>query len=458
MPALHIGAGVQRFPQGSRLVAGGTRDAGFVDMDDYDVGELLGRGGMGEIRIARHTSGRIVAIKKVRKTLSLDRTVCQRLTHEAQMLRLVDHPNVVSALDIGTDVDGQPYLVMSRAFGTPLDAVIAQVGAFSRNRISAIASQLFSGLIAIHEAAVVHGDLKASNILLDEIDRITIIDFGLARSAPCAPSNDAVCGTPAYMAPELFGGSPPSVAADIFAVGVIMYELLTGSPPLAAHLPPLLMWSLRVHEPAELASLHAPDRSISTELDNVLVCALARDPDDRFATVRELADALAVALAAWEPIHPEVTGVYQLGGPTRANLAPTKAALLFSPGPGTLVQARSRDRVITDALEGAAERMGGRDVGGAVKELEDALEQLLAATPEATPAEVGTEWRVETVLAALYHSIGKKEHGSRMARMAQQHALSTRCPVAKERTDALIARLGLGRTRIARGSRQAPLR
>src|ERR1700691_5984516 len=109
---------------------------------------------MGEIRLARHTSGRIVAIKKVRKTLSLDPAVCEQLTHEAQMLHLVDHPNVVSALDVGTDVDGRPYLVMSRAFGPPLDAVIAQVGAFSRNRVSAIVAQLLGGLIAIHDAGV----------------------------------------------------------------------------------------------------------------------------------------------------------------------------------------------------------------------------------------------------------------------------------------------------------------
>jgi serine/threonine protein kinase len=349
--------------------------------------------------------------------------------------------------------------VMSRAYGTPLDAVIAQVGAFSRNRISAIASQLLGGLIAIHDAGVIHGDLKASNVLLDEIDRITIIDFGLARSAPCAPTGNEVCGTPAYMAPELFGGGPPSVAADIFAAGVIVYELLTGGPPLATHLPPMLMWSLRVHEPAEVPSLRAPDRSISVALDEVLSRALARDPGDRFATARELADTLAVALAAWHPIHSQVTGAFQLGAPTRANLAQTKPALLLAPDPGTLVHSRSWDRVISAALDGAAEQLAGRDVGGAVKALEHALERLLApAAADITPSVVGTAWRIETVLAALYQHVGKKEQASQMARMAQQHALSTGCPVAKERTDALIARLGLGRTRIARGSRQAPLR
>ena len=438
----------------------GTGRAGSGGVHNYEVGEVLGRGGMGEIRIARHqTSGRIVAIKKVRNTLSLDPAVCERLTSEAQMLRLVDHPNVVSALDVGTDEDGQPYLVMSRAFGTPLDEVIAQLGAFSRNRISAIVSQLLGGLIAIHDAGVIHADLKASNVLLDEIDRVTIIDFGLARSAPCAPTGDEVCaGTPAYMAPELFAGSPPSIAADIFAAGVIIYELLTGSPPLAPHLPPMLMWSLRVHEAAELPSLHAPERGISPALDAVLVRALAREPEDRFATVRELAEALALALAAWEPIHAEVTAVFVLGAPSRANLVQTVPAVLPSPEPTTLVHVRSWERVITDALEVAAEHIAQRDVPRAVKELEDALLRLLtpSAVELAAPL-AGTAWRIETVLAALYQSTGKKEHASRMARTAQQHALLTGCPVAKERTSALLAQLGLGR-RMARGSGQAPLR
>jgi hypothetical protein len=352
-----------------------------------EVGESLGRGRLGKTRIAR---------------------------------RLVDHPNVVSA-----------DLVTFSAFGTPLDAVVAQVGAFSRNRISAITSQLLGGLIAIHQSGAVHADLKASSVLLDAIDWVTIVDFGSARCTPCGDDN-VYAGTPAYMAPELFAASPPSIAADIYAAGVIVYELLTGSPPLAPDLPPMLMWSLRVHEAAEAPSLHAPARDISAALDAVLLRALARDPDERFATVRDFADALAGALAAWEPIHDEVTGVFVLPSPEPASL-------------------------ITDALEVAAERLALRDVAGAVKELEAALVRLLAPSEVAAPV-IGTAWRIETVLAALYQSTGKTEHAGRMARTAQQHARLTDCPLAEARTTMLLAQLGLGPTRVARGSGQAPLR
>ncbi|MEO8550337.1 MAG: serine/threonine-protein kinase [Kofleriaceae bacterium] len=427
---------------------------------NYEVGELLGSGGMGEIRIARHASGRIVAIKKVRNTLSLDPAACERLTCEAQMLRLVDHPNVVSMLDVGTDQDGQPYLVMSRAFGTPLDVVVSQLGALSRNRVSAIVSQLLGGLAAIHDAGVIHADLTARNVLLDEIDRVTIIDFGLARNKHSTPTADDICaGTPAYMAPELFAGTPPSIAADIYAAGVIVYELLTGSPPLAPDLPHMLLWSLRVHEASEAPSLHAPARSISPALDAVLLRALARDPAERFATARELAEALAAALAAWQPIHDEVTAVFVLGAPSRAHLVQTVPAVPVAPELVTLIGLRSWERVITDALEVAAERIALHDVAGAVKELEDALARLLAPSHIEVAAPVlGTAWRIETVLAALYQRTGKTEHANRMARTAQQHALLTDCPVAKARTAMLITQLGLGRTRVARGSGQGPLR
>src|SRR4051812_1365466 len=101
-------------------------------VNDYELGRLLGRGGMGEVHIARDRAGRFVAIKKVRKTLSLDPVLCERLTLEARLLGRIDHPNVVRVLDGGV-ANGQPFMVMSRAFGTPLDAVLAKSSPLSRD-------------------------------------------------------------------------------------------------------------------------------------------------------------------------------------------------------------------------------------------------------------------------------------------------------------------------------------
>jgi serine/threonine-protein kinase len=149
----------------------------------YQMGELLGRGGMGQVHVARHRSGRVVAVKRVRDTLMTDRLIVNRLSDEARLLGTVSHPNVVRALEHGTGSDGLPFLVMDRAHGTPLNQLIGRYGTLPPERIAAIASQLCAGLAAIHDAQIVHADLKSHNILVDEVNIVTIIDFGLARRA-----------------------------------------------------------------------------------------------------------------------------------------------------------------------------------------------------------------------------------------------------------------------------------
>jgi len=408
---------------------------------------------MGEVHIARHRSGRLVAIKKVRKTLSLDPALCERLSLEANILRRIDHPNVVSVLDGGIDSSGQPFLVMSRAFGTPLDLAISEAGTFSRDRITAIMSQLLDGLTAIHEAGVIHADLKSSNVLIDELDRVTIIDFGLARVAAADASDDEIFGgTPAYMAPELLGGGSPSTAADIYAAGVIIYEMLTGSAPLARNLSAIVMLQLRMHEPAELASKRAPNRGITPAIDAVLARALARKPQDRFTTVRDLADALAITLAAWVPTLEDAPTVYKTRASSPANLAQTLTSLFDE---ATLPANRS-EVVITRALADITSLVASRDIIGAVRVLEDALVKLV---PADAAVQIAPEaWRLETVLAALYQSLGKKDHANRLARVAYQHAQRSGNKVAQARTSGLILQLSSEQTRVARGSRQVPLR
>jgi serine/threonine protein kinase len=407
---------------------------------------------MGEVHLARHKSGKLVAIKKVRKTLSLDPALCERLSLEAGMLSRIDHPNVVRVLDGGVSSTGQPFVVMSRAFGVPLDAVIAQTGPLPRERIAAIMAQLLAGLAAIHHAGVIHADLKSSNVLIDELDRVTIIDFGLARIAQAEPSDDEIFGgTPAYMAPELLGGGTPSIAADIYAAGVILYELLTGTPPLPRNLSALIMLSRRMYEAVELPSRRSPERAITTKLDDIVVHALARTPEGRFATVTDFADALDPALAAWQPsAEDSPTLLRRRRSPSAEHVAPTlklsEAGPVESPG----------QPVITTALASASARVEARDVTGAIDVLEAALAQLAPIDPDAslTP----DAWRIETVLAALYQSVGKKDHANRLARNAFLHAQRTNDPAAKMRTSALLTQLSSAQNRLARGSRPAPMR
>ena len=417
-------------------------------VDDYEVGGLLGRGGMGEVHIARHRSGRIVAIKHVRKTLSLDPLLCERLNEEARILARIDHPNVVGVLDGGTNSEGKPFLVMARAFGTPLDAALAQSGPFSRDRITGIVSQLFEGLIAIHAAGVIHADLKSSNVLIDELDRVTIIDFGLARIQATTAVDDVFGGTPAYMAPEVLAGGNPSVEADIFAIGVIVYEMLTSSTPLPRDLPPMMLLARRQHETAQLPSLRSPERGITAALDRVLARALEREPTSRYTSVRDMADELAEALASWDPPFEEAPTLARIPIPTIANLAPT---VPLQPGSDMKTALRPPEAIITRALNAASSQVASRAVGAAIEVLEHALQQLAPTDPNVEI--VPDAWRVETVLAALYQSTGKIDRAKRMARVAYQHAQRSGSTFAQARASAVLQQVTTNQTRIARGSR-----
>jgi serine/threonine protein kinase len=402
-------------------------------VDEYEVAGLLGRGGMGEVHVARTSAGRFVAIKRVHDSLISNRAVCDRLADEARLLRLIDHPNVVSALDSGIDDDGRPFLVMTRAYGTPLDVSIVMDAPMSRERITSIASQLLDGIIAIHDAGVIHADLKSANVMVDEIDRVTIIDFGLARAATTTPAPAAQFdGTPAYLAPEVMAGHGNSIASDIFATAVILYEMLTGTTPLSCHLAAEVLFALRLNEPVEPPSVRAPSRAITAALDDILVRALDRNPHARFSSMRAFAHAFAEALAAWDP--PPVTAAE----PARPDIDQP-----------TLVRASVAEGIIAESLRAASALIAERDVAGAITVLDAALDRLGSTQPRGTPA---MAWRIETVLAALLHSLGKRDRAQRLARLAYQHAVKADCPIARARTTAVLEQLSYGRSRTARGS------
>lgn len=395
---------------------------------------------MGQVHVARDRDGRFVAIKKVRNTLSLDPALCERLATEAKILRRIDHPNVVRVLDGGVSAAGQPFVVMARAYGAQLDAAIAS-GPLARDRVRCITSQILDGLTAIHDAGVVHADVKSSNVLVNELDRVTIVDFGLSRMANAPVADDEIFGgTPAYMAPELLGGAAPTIASDIYAAGVVIYELLTGTTPMPRAMPVVAMMACRASAPIEPPSRRAPQRNIPPALDAVIARALAASPADRFASARELATALTAALSTWTPVDESPTG-YWVRMPTAANLAPTQRR-------ATPVD--EAERIIQRGLEGVHSLVAKRDTTGAIAALETALARL--SPDDKTREIVPQAWRLESVLSALYASVGKRDHAGRYARLASQHAHRSGDPSAISRTANLLDRFGpVGR--LARGSR-----
>ncbi|HLL23051.1 MAG TPA: serine/threonine-protein kinase [Kofleriaceae bacterium] len=422
-------------------------------MSNYTRRKLLGKGAMGEVYASQDDAGRPVAVKNVRKTISMDRAMGERLTNEARLLERVMHHNVVRAVDSGANPDGSPYLVMSYAEGITLWQLVDREGPLPVQRAFAIASQILTGLAAIHDAKVVHADIKSNNILIDDADRVTIIDFGLARTLTRElPSQETLAGTPAFMAPEIVTGSPPSITADIYAVGAILYEMLTGITPFARSSD---IFEAHLREPVVPPSLRAPEQQISGAIDRLVLRALSKSPDDRFPSARDFATALDEARAAeWRNATLDIA-ITQRAVTTDLGERATKKWSRESQQIKIDQTASGRVRdIIWAALDSAGERVDARDLEGAITALERGL-SILSRLQHNVPIDVEA-WRIESVLAALYDTVGRKPEARRLAATAYEHAQSVGCTVAIERTKSLVDRLDKRTARppvrLARGS------
>jgi serine/threonine-protein kinase len=391
--------------------------------------------------------------------------VAARLAYEARLLRLVSHPNVVRALGHGTGHDGRPFLVMDRARGTPLCDVIATGGPLPHERLATIASQLLAGLAAIHAARIVHADLTSSNVLVDEANHVTIIDFGLACPVWASPDvPDEIAGTPAYMAPEMIAGEYPTIAGDVYAAAAIIYEMLTATTPYSGHISTIL--ARQLGEPVEPPSRRPPGRGISPAVDRVMLRALDPSPDARCPSATAFAEALDAALAG-RPAPSIAPGSDLLRDlPTPRGPATTGAAVPSAaarpprtacPGPQDVGQRAMpgspdwADALISKALATAHRLIDHHRLAEAAQALEAARAALARAVDAGAPTCSGA-WRLETVLAALYNTTGKQDRARRMALVAHRHAVSSGCPLAEARTRELVDRLVTRPRRVARGS------
>jgi serine/threonine-protein kinase len=272
-------------PQAGDLVAG-----------KYILRECLGEGGMGRVFLAEQISlARPVAIKLLQPALATCDALVRQLHTEAIAACRVKHPGAVAVIDCGTTPDGAPYIVMEQVPGRLLSAVIDDEE-IPLARAFGIVQQLLCTLKAAHAQRVIHADIKSDNVMIDvdptsAADTVTLIDFGLARVDGRWEPGDVVSGTPEYMAPELARGESPTVATDLYGVGVILYELLTGQTPFAGGTPEEI---LRCQLEAEVIppSRQRPDREIPALLDQIVLRALAKDPRRRFASAVELSRAL----------------------------------------------------------------------------------------------------------------------------------------------------------------------
>jgi formylglycine-generating enzyme required for sulfatase activity len=265
----------------------------------YKIVRLLGRGGMGSVYLALDTRlKRQVALKVPHVVAFADRPdVRVRFFREAEAAARFHHPNFCPIFDIG-EVDGTPYLTMAYIEGKPLSASIERGEGWEPRRAAGVARQLVEALAELHRQGIVHRDLKPANVMVDARGNLVLMDFGLARwydelDSTFTPTG-AILGTPAYMPPEQAEGNLKAVGprSDLYSLGVILYELLTGRRPFEGPITKVLGMIAYAEPPPP--SSHRP--GLDTALESICLKAMAKRPDDRYASMDELAQTLVAFL------------------------------------------------------------------------------------------------------------------------------------------------------------------
>jgi serine/threonine-protein kinase len=255
----------------------------------YRLERPLGHGGMASVYLARDAElDRLVAVKVLAENATGDDELRKRFVREARLAARLSHPNIVSVFDAGED-DGRPYIVMEHVAGETLSEVLARRGHLPSEEARGLALQAARGLAHAHAAGLVHRDVKPQNLLLREDGTVKIADFGIARAAEGTALTQAgtVLGTAAYLAPEQALGEQATPASDVYSLGAVLYELLTGRPPYEFDSLTDLAEKQRQHAIAPVREL-VPD--VPRDLENVVMRCLARNPSYRPAELeRELA-------------------------------------------------------------------------------------------------------------------------------------------------------------------------
>ena len=256
----------------------------------YQIRARIARGGMATVYLATDLRlDRRVAVKVMHAHLADDASFRERFIQEARQAARLAHPNVVNVFDQGQD-DGLAYLIMEYLQGITLRDLLGEYGRLTPDQTMDILEAVLAGLVAAHRAGIIHRDLKPENVLLADDGRIKIGDFGLARAATShTASGQALLGTIAYLSPELVTRGIADTRSDVYAVGIMMYEMLVGEQPF------------RGEQPVQIAYQHANDQvpapslknpSVPAALDDLVLWATSRDPEARPRDARAMLDQL----------------------------------------------------------------------------------------------------------------------------------------------------------------------
>jgi tRNA A-37 threonylcarbamoyl transferase component Bud32 len=270
----------------------------------YQVLSLLGEGAMGQVYLARHKElGRNEAIKVLKPQVALDERFKARFRREARATNRLQHPNIVAMHDFGRLDDGRYFLSMEYAEGHLLSKVMQEGGPMPFFRALRVLMQLASAVEHAHSRGVVHRDLKPANIMLvthrNSGDLLKILDFGISKiispdynESIMVSQDGIVFGTPLYMAPEQFYRQPNDPRSDIYSLGCIAYELVSGQPPFTGKIPEVVR--AHVEKPPPQPSANAPLGDVPNEFDELVMHCMEKAPGQRFQTAGELLRALVV--------------------------------------------------------------------------------------------------------------------------------------------------------------------
>jgi eukaryotic-like serine/threonine-protein kinase len=261
---------------------------GKIVDDRYVLGEFLGSGGMGEVFLAHDgVLERDVALKVLRSQYAGDEEFAERFRREARSAASLSHPNIVQVYDRGETEDGTSYIAMEYVPGGTLKEQIGRRAPFGDRETAAVGAQIADALGAAHERGVIHRDIKPQNVLVTASGNLKVTDFGIARAASAVTSSasGAILGTVGYISPEQALGEPVGPASDLYSLGVVLYEMLTGGLPFTAD-NSIAVCMKHVNEQPRPPKALNPD--IPEGMNALVLMLLAKHPADRYGSAMEL--------------------------------------------------------------------------------------------------------------------------------------------------------------------------
>ncbi len=354
---------------GSLADAAGDPLLGTI-VGSYRITQKLGEGGMGVVYKGVHPNiGSRVAIKLLSPECAKSPSLVERFFAEARAVNVIRHDNIVTVSDLASLPDGRPYIVMEYLDGAPLSAIIQRTGALPLGTLVTLMAELLDALGAAHDKGIVHRDLKPDNVFVTASGRVKVLDFGIAKLRPelggisDATRTGSLLGTPHYMSPEQAAGRPVDHRSDLYSAGVILFECATGQRPFVVD---SLYELLRAHVELMPTAPTVLRREIPPLLEQVLLRSLQKDPNFRFQSAAEFAQALAQAAHALPPswfVPVTALGAFEARPSSSANASPSALSRPKTPlavTPPTLARTPSPSLSPPLTPPPAPEKKGGR--------------------------------------------------------------------------------------------------